>query len=53
MKEIEDLLRDDKAYTNLDSIPEDRKKVLLYYIEELHNEGPPPPPTASEPSRRK
>jgi len=51
MKEIEDLLCNDKAYTTLDSVSEERKKMLLDYIEQLHNEGPPPPPTATEPVR--
>lgn len=48
MKEIEDLMSDDKAYTSLDSLAEERKKMLLDYIEQLHIKGPPPPPTATE-----
>ncbi len=53
LTEIEDLLSKDKGYIVLDCAPEDRKKILLDYIEKLHNEGPPPPPTATEPNRRK
>lgn len=53
MKEIEEILSNDKAYTNLGSVPDERKKMLMDYIEQLHNDGPPPPPTATEPARRK
>ena len=53
LKEIEDILSNDKAYIVLECAAEERKKMLLEYIERLHNEGPPPPPTATEPTRRK
>jgi len=53
LKEIEDILSKDKAYIVLECAVEERKKILLEYIERLHNEGPPPPPTATEPTRRK
>jgi transcription elongation regulator 1 len=51
--DIEDMLSKDKTFIVLECVQEDRKKMLLDYIEKLHNEGPPPPPTATEPSRRK
>lgn len=50
LKEIEEILSEAKSYKNLECVEEERKKMLLEYIEKLHNEGPPPPPTASEPS---
>merc|ERR1711997_1192556 len=50
--EIEELLKKDKRYLDMDVIPEDRKSILFTYMEELEKRGPPPPPTASEPTRR-
>lgn len=52
LNEIEQLLKQDKRYTDLNSFPEDRKDILFAYLEEMEKRGPPPPPTASEPSRR-
>lgn len=53
LKEIEDILSKDKSWLVLECACEERKKMLLDYVEKLHNEGPPPPPTATEPVRRK
>lgn len=50
-KELEDLLANDKSYLVLDCVPDERKKILLDYVEQLHKDGPPPPPTATEPSK--
>ena len=52
LPEIEELLKKDKRYLDMDVLPEDRKTILFTYMEELEKRGPPPPPTASEPSRR-
>lgn len=52
MQEIENILKNDRRYLNLDHIPEERTQLILNYLEELDRRGPPPPPTASEPSRR-
>jgi transcription elongation regulator 1 len=52
-KEIEDWLAKDKSFMVLECAPDERKQIVLDYIEKLHGEGPPPPPTATEPSRRK
>lgn len=51
-KDIEKILENDKRYLILDCIPDERKKLVLTYIDDLDKRGPPPPPTASEPSRR-
>ena len=53
MRDIVDVLRKDRRYLVLDSLPEDRSSILMAYMEELEKRGPPPPPTASEPTRRK
>ena len=50
--EIEELLKKDKRYLDLEVLPEDRTSILYTFMEEVEKRGPPPPPTASEPSRR-
>ncbi|GAB6025446.1 hypothetical protein CHUAL_011191 [Chamberlinius hualienensis] len=52
LPDIEKILENDKRYLVLDCIPDERKKLILTYIEDLDKRGPPPPPTASEPTRR-
>ncbi|KAL3865336.1 hypothetical protein ACJMK2_006934 [Sinanodonta woodiana] len=50
--DIEKILQNDKRYLTLDCVPEERKKILVAYMDDLDRKGAPPPPTASEPSRR-
>ncbi|XP_026090077.1 transcription elongation regulator 1-like [Carassius auratus] len=52
LKDIEKVLQNDKRFLVLDCVPEERHKLIMFYIEDLDRRGPPPPPTASEPSRR-
>ncbi|XP_066501838.1 transcription elongation regulator 1 isoform X2 [Hoplias malabaricus] len=52
LKDIEKTLQNDKRYLVLDCVPEERRKLTMFYIEDLDRRGPPPPPTASEPTRR-
>lgn len=52
LNDIEKILQNDKRYLVLDCVPEERRKLIMFYIEDLDRRGPPPPPTASEPSRR-
>jgi len=52
LQDIEKILENDKRYLILDCIPDERKKLILTYIDDLDKRGPPPPPTASEPTRR-
>jgi transcription elongation regulator 1 len=52
LKDIENILQNDKRYLVLESMADDRKKIVLDYIKDLDRQGAPPPPTASEPSRR-
>ncbi|XP_066573145.1 transcription elongation regulator 1 isoform X2 [Amia ocellicauda] len=52
LKDTEKILQNDKRYLVLDCVPEERRKLIMAYIEDLDRRGPPPPPTASEPTRR-
>ncbi|XP_041079250.1 transcription elongation regulator 1-like isoform X1 [Polyodon spathula] len=52
LKDVEKILQNDKRYLVLDCVPEERRKLIMAYIEDLDRRGPPPPPTASEPTRR-
>ncbi|XP_062867292.1 transcription elongation regulator 1 isoform X2 [Trichomycterus rosablanca] len=52
LKDIEQILQNDKRYLVLDCVPEERRKLIMFYLEDLDRRGPPPPPTASEPKRR-
>uniref|UniRef100_A0A1A8JDA1 Transcription elongation regulator 1 n=1 Tax=Nothobranchius kuhntae TaxID=321403 RepID=A0A1A8JDA1_NOTKU len=52
LKDVEKILQNDKRYLVLDCVPEERRKLIMFYIEDLDRRGPPPPPTASEPTRR-
>ena len=49
--EIQDILKNDLRYLNLECVKEERTDVLLEYIDELSQRGAPPPPTASSPNR--
>ncbi|XP_058832418.1 transcription elongation regulator 1 [Topomyia yanbarensis] len=53
IREVEDILRNDKRYLVLNHMHADRSQMILSYLEDLNKRGPPPPPTASESSRRK
>ncbi|XP_070540573.1 transcription elongation regulator 1-like [Ptychodera flava] len=52
LSDIEQILEKDKRYIVLECVPDERRKLLVSYIDDLSSKGPPPPPTASEPSRR-
>ncbi|XP_052899354.1 transcription elongation regulator 1 [Anopheles moucheti] len=53
LREVEDILRNDRRYLILHHIAGERTQMVLAHLEELHKRGPPPPPTASESLRRK
>jgi transcription elongation regulator 1 len=53
LREIEDILRNDKRYLVLEHMDHERTQTIVYYLEDLNKRGPPPPPTASDASRRK
>ncbi|XP_053683234.1 transcription elongation regulator 1 [Sabethes cyaneus] len=53
LREVEDILRNDKRYLVLSHMHPERTQMILGYLEDLNKRGPPPPPTASESSRRK
>uniref|UniRef100_A0A667Z812 Transcription elongation regulator 1 n=1 Tax=Myripristis murdjan TaxID=586833 RepID=A0A667Z812_9TELE len=52
LKDVEKVLQNDKRYLVLECVPAERRKLIMFYIEDLDRRGPPPPPTASEPTRR-
>ncbi|XP_020775722.2 transcription elongation regulator 1 [Boleophthalmus pectinirostris] len=52
LKDVEKILQNDKRYDVLQCVPDERRKLIMFYIEDLDRRGPPPPPTASEPTRR-
>jgi len=52
LAEIEEVLRNDKRYLDLDGFVEERGEIIMDYLEEAARRGPPPPPTATEPTRR-
>ncbi|MEE6479518.1 hypothetical protein FKM82_012273 [Ascaphus truei] len=52
LKDVEKILQNDKRYLVLDCVPEERRKLIVSYVDDLDRRGPPPPPTASEPARR-
>ncbi|XP_005996147.1 transcription elongation regulator 1 isoform X1 [Latimeria chalumnae] len=52
LKDIEKILLNDKRYLVLECVPEERRKLIMSYVDDLDRRGPPPPPTASEPTRR-
>ncbi|XP_067084952.1 transcription elongation regulator 1 isoform X2 [Osmerus mordax] len=52
LSDVEKVLQNDKRYLVLDCVPDERRKLIMFYIEDLDRRGPPPPPTASEPTRR-
>uniref|UniRef100_A0A1L8DIB5 Putative transcription factor n=1 Tax=Nyssomyia neivai TaxID=330878 RepID=A0A1L8DIB5_9DIPT len=53
LKEIEDILKNDKRHLVLEHIAHERTQMILHHLEDLNKRGPPPPPTASESTRRK
>lgn len=52
LHDIEKVLQNDKRYLVLQCIEDERRELLMSYIQTLDRKGPPPPPTTSEPSRR-
>lgn len=53
MHEIEEILRNDKRFLDLDHVAEERGHIIYNHLEELFKRGPPPPPTAATATRRK
>jgi transcription elongation regulator 1 len=54
LKEIEDILKNDKRYLVLDHMPRERTEIIIYYFEEMKKKGVPQPITISmEGNRRK
>ena len=45
-------LQNDKRYSDLDLFEDERRQLIIEYIQELQCKGPPAPPTASEPRRK-
>jgi transcription elongation regulator 1 len=49
LQDIIAVLQNDQRYLVLDHFADERREILMAYVEHLHQKGPPPPPTASEP----
>lgn len=52
LKEIEDILKNDKRYLVLDHIPRERTDMILDYFEEMKRKGVPVPITSQIESSR-
>ncbi|KAG5844264.1 hypothetical protein ANANG_G00160530 [Anguilla anguilla] len=44
LKDVEKVLQNDKRYLVLDCVPDERRKLIMSYIEDLDRRGPLPPP---------
>lgn len=53
LKEIEDILKNDKRYLVLDHIPRERTDMILYYFEDLNKKGFPAPITQTVDNNRR
>lgn len=53
LQDIISVLQNDKRYLVLDCVEDERREILMNYIDELARRGPPPPPTASDPSSKR
>lgn len=53
LQDIIAVLQNDQRYLVLDCVEDERREILMAYVDDLERKGPPPPPTASEPARSK
>lgn len=53
LQDVISVLQNDKRYLVLDCVEDERREILMNYVDELARKGPPPPPTASEPSTKR
>ena len=53
LQDIVAILQNDQRYLILDCIEDERREILLNYVDDLERKGPPPPPTATEPPAKK
>ena len=49
LQDIIAVLQNDQRYLVLDCVEDERREILMAYVDDLQRKGPPPPPTASEP----
>lgn len=47
LQDIIAVLQNDKRYLVLDCIEDERREILMRFVDELEKNGPPPPPTAT------
>ena len=50
LQDVIAVLQNDQRYLQLDCVEDERREILMAYVEELERKGPPPPPTACEPA---